>query len=446
MKYTKQKAFTLVELIVVVTILAILATIWFVSYSSYLTWVRDTNRIAQMTSLSDWLNLHSTRNDLSIPEDNIEVSVNGNLIAYQWYAGANILETINFEKGWVDPKDNTYFSYYLTSDRKYFQLMWFLEEWLDSTTNVNELKLLPQMRGIEGELSLISKTHAVNYQDRIPTVTGKKLWILTDGENAPVQEEGVNIDIDTSSTAADVYIARFTSTDILEWTLSELSSLNPKASCKRIRETSTARKDWVYKISPNGTEFEVYCDMTTDWGGWTQILNYLHADGTTPALTVLTDKFPLQSSKRLWTDEWWTVYWWHTSPVFLSNFQFNEVMFYCESSGHDRIIHFKTSHPNVLDYFKTWTWNMSWWNVQSLEYTKNLELYNNATIPLNMASEEWFINRGINLLTDFPIFWNSNISWNPRAHWGILWSGSRFECDDVAIWWINNTHHKVFFR
>jgi hypothetical protein len=52
-----------------------------------------------MTSLSDGLNLYSTRNDLPIPEDNVEVSVNGNLIAYQGYAGANILETINFEKG-----------------------------------------------------------------------------------------------------------------------------------------------------------------------------------------------------------------------------------------------------------------------------------------------------------------------------------------------------------
>jgi len=113
-------AFTLVELIVVVTILAILATIWFVSYSSYLIWVRDTNRIAQMTSLSDWLNLYSMRNDLPIPEDNVEISVNSNLIAYQGYAGANILETINFDKWWVDPRDNTYFSYYLTRDRKYF--------------------------------------------------------------------------------------------------------------------------------------------------------------------------------------------------------------------------------------------------------------------------------------------------------------------------------------
>jgi len=83
MRYIKQKAFTLVELIVVVTILAILATIGFVSYSSYLTGVRDTNRLAQMVSISDGLELYRTRKDLPLPDASVEVSVNGNLIAYQ---------------------------------------------------------------------------------------------------------------------------------------------------------------------------------------------------------------------------------------------------------------------------------------------------------------------------------------------------------------------------
>lgn len=98
-------AFTLVELIVVVTILAVLATIGFVSYSSYLTWVRDTNRISQLVSISDGLELYSTRNNLPLPDDYIEIKINGNLIAYQGKVWANVLETIDFSKWWVDPKD-----------------------------------------------------------------------------------------------------------------------------------------------------------------------------------------------------------------------------------------------------------------------------------------------------------------------------------------------------
>ena len=86
----KIRAFTLVELIVVVTILAILATIGFVSYSSYLTGVRDTNRLAQLVSVHDGLELYRTKNDLPLPDDNIEVKVNVQTveysIGYQGYA------------------------------------------------------------------------------------------------------------------------------------------------------------------------------------------------------------------------------------------------------------------------------------------------------------------------------------------------------------------------
>ena len=277
MKHRKQKAFTLVELIVVVTILAILATIGFVSYSSYLTWVRDTNRIAQMTSLSDWLNLYSTTNDLPIPEDNVEVSVNSNLIAYQWYAGANILETINFTKGWLDPKDNTFFSYYLTRDRRYFQLMWFLEESADLTTQ----NTLPLKKGVpEGE-GIFSQAKAVNLQDRIPTVSGNKLWILTSIENEPIQN--LNVDIDIWNTT-NIYNAYLTNTKILTWSWSNLFWLewivkvwwNWKKwlySCKNILDKWKSRWDGVYTLAVSGRTFQAYCDMTTDWGGWTMLFN-----------------------------------------------------------------------------------------------------------------------------------------------------------------------------
>jgi len=69
----KAKAFTLVELIVVITILAILATIGFVSFSWYLAWTRDTNRVAQLKAMSDALELYSTKDDLPKPDNYIEV-------------------------------------------------------------------------------------------------------------------------------------------------------------------------------------------------------------------------------------------------------------------------------------------------------------------------------------------------------------------------------------
>lgn len=260
MQNTKRNAFTLVELIVVVTILAILATIGFVSYSSYLTWVRDTNRLAQLTSISDGLNLYSTQNDLPLPDDNVEIQVSSETIAYQWYAGVNTLESIDFTKWGKDPKDDQYFSYYLTKDRKYFQLMAFLEE------ETNAITLFPQ-------------TQALDYSSRMPTVTGKKLWILTDENNTPIQEV-ISTALVFDGTG-DNYIAHIdgetivtgNDTTVLQWTFS-VSSGRKHQSCKSILETNSLVlwADGEYWITPQwSNSMKVYCDMTTDGWGWMKI-------------------------------------------------------------------------------------------------------------------------------------------------------------------------------
>ena len=318
MKHIKQKAFTLVELIVVVTILAILATIGFVSYSSYLTWVRDTNRLAQLVSISDGLELYRTTKDLPLPDDSVEVSINGSLIAYQGTAGSNTLETIDFTKGWVDPRDGTYFSYYLTKDRKHYQLLWFLEEEA-SITSQNTNILPPQLRGIEGELSLIEQTQAVTYDNRIPTVYGRKLWILTNDQNTPIEQAWADLDITAATTW---YIAHMTDTETLSW--SSLQSINPKANCKRIKQLRWWSSDWVYEINPTGVEdaeFDVYCDMTTDWGGWTALVrinpsiknsNEWHSDVWTAEgeyynymnKAWLFSQKEIYTNKTLWYDGW----------------------------------------------------------------------------------------------------------------------------------------------
>ena len=265
----KTQGFTLVELIVVVTILAILATIWFVSYSSYLTWVRDTNRIAQLTSISDWLNLYSTKNDLPIPDNNVEVSVSWALIAYQGTAGANTLDTIDFSKWGKDPKDDTHFSYYLTKNRKYFQLMAFLEESENLTSWI------------------INSTHAIDYTDRIPTVSGKKLGILTNNEKVPLEQLWSNLDLALDNTTD--YIAYIDSDLTINGDTagnSDLANMENivaawgavARSCKELlgKKPGLKNNDWAYMINP-GWQWArlVYCDMTTDGGGWTF---FLHVD------------------------------------------------------------------------------------------------------------------------------------------------------------------------
>ena len=92
-------AFTLVELIVVITIVGILSTVGFVSYSGYLTGARDSNRFSQLTKLSDSLQVYAATKSLPLPDDYIEVHSSGATIAYQGYVGTDVLETIDYTNG-----------------------------------------------------------------------------------------------------------------------------------------------------------------------------------------------------------------------------------------------------------------------------------------------------------------------------------------------------------
>ncbi len=240
-----KQAFTLVELIVVVTILAVLSAIWFVSYSWYLAWTRDTNRISQLKSISEWLELYWRNKYLPIPDDRVDIKSNWTLIAYQWYAWKSILEAIEYSTPGLDPKDKTYFSYYLSKNKKDFQLMAFLEEEDNLQT-----------------AEIFNKSSAVDYYTRFPTVFWKKLWILTDNNNTPIQE------VTAIKSAWSLDIA-----DV--WTLELKSFLNDWDSSISWTWTTFAvlktfvDKRWKYCASDNLTCSENIVTITSDAGaGW----------------------------------------------------------------------------------------------------------------------------------------------------------------------------------
>ena len=270
----KAQGFTLVELITVVTILAVLSAIGFVSFSGYLAGVRDTNRLSQLTSIYDGLELYTTKNDLPLPDDAIEIKNGSSLLWYQGNIGANILDILDFSRGGVDPKDDSYFVYYLSADKSDFQLMAFFEE----EQNVPTV-FFPQAYADK------------DYSNLYPVVFGEKLWILLDNANAPVHEidaiKGLG-ELDLSGNT-ETYTAFFGSDDTLTDTWDNLlSSLIPDASCKRLYDLWN-RKDGVYEISLDWTKsVEVYCDMNSDGWGWTLVVgidgensNHLNASEVT---------------------------------------------------------------------------------------------------------------------------------------------------------------------
>ncbi len=243
MKHKTLQAFTLVELIVVITIVWILSTVGFVSYSGYLTGARDSNRFSQLTKLSDSLQVYATTKSLPLPDDYIEITASGssNVIAYQGYIWTDVLETIDYTNGWKDPKDDSFYTYFLTKDRKNLQLLAFMEESITANTN-----FWPKLHS----------TYAADYTERFPKMYWKKLWVLVSAEdatlNTPVQELTAITNwsgyLDVVN-AIDTYKALIANDNILQWDWSVISWIIQNSSCKRLRETWNMDGNRFYELN-----------------------------------------------------------------------------------------------------------------------------------------------------------------------------------------------------
>ncbi|TSE10212.1 T9SS type A sorting domain-containing protein [Aquimarina algiphila] len=189
-----------------------------------------------------------------------------------------------------------------------------------------------------------------------------------------------------------------------------------------------------YYFNFNGSTFQGVLDNDTDGGGWLMILNYVHIAGDNSNLTVRNNDLPLLGSSTLGDNEAGTTNWGHIGNALAAAIDFEEMRLYGVTTGHNRVINFKTSFQGVLNCVKTGTGSFDRIN----EVSNHTVLSNHsANIPAQ-AYNEW-VDQGDLALTNFP-FWTAG-----NYHWGIRGGGSRWEVDDFA----NNTQstiHRVWVR
>ncbi len=416
-----KKAFTLVELIVVITILSILATIWFIWYSSYLGSSRDTNRVSQLKNISQALEIYSAKKSLPLPEDNVEVKtwtwILENTIAYQGYVWKNIIEQINYSTEGIDPQSWDYFSYYLTKDKKYFQLMAFLEDWteLQNKSAFN-----------------ISRSYA-DYTDKFPTVYWKKLWILTDIDNTPIQEIA---SIKTAwflnvSTTTEIYKARFKDNSYLEWTGSYLwwflSLISRKESIisndfnwiaylnfdnwiKDVFWNYNIDNIWNLKTIKTDLDKWLYCNWSWRlivWSWSTDILWWRNE--FTVYISYKVEKWD-NSSYNIALASWWTSWWYNIKNQ--HNFtDINNPKFWINTQTLD-------------DWTSIWLW------------TNNiLKYYGYNNILFTAKDWKWLVVR------NRKIVWEWNITWKIREDdWRWIWICSRSSWGYELKWIIDKVY------
>jgi len=242
-----KKAFTLVELIVVITILAILWTIAFISLQGYSKSARNSVRISDLSSIDKQLELYYIKAwNLPIPDDYIEIYASWTLIGYQGYAWKRVLDLIWVFNWWKDPLDDEYYTYMTDLNRKNYQIMWFLED--NQITNLS------------------NKIYA-EWNERTPIVKWKELWIIVNLNNDPIQKL-ITTSFDISTTN-DTYKAYINNDNIITWTWTELKKASPTYSCDRILSLMRNKKTWDYNIdnyySTWSSTLNVNCDLDLDW-------------------------------------------------------------------------------------------------------------------------------------------------------------------------------------
>ncbi|MDD2871264.1 MAG: fibrinogen-like YCDxxxxGGGW domain-containing protein [Candidatus Gracilibacteria bacterium] len=118
------KAFTLVELIVVITILAILGTIAFISLQGYSTNARDSTRISDISSIKTSLELFQLdAGKYPQPTNGVEITYSGAVVWNQGTFGETVYANVDrLDKIPTDPSTDKQYTYSVTANRFEYQL------------------------------------------------------------------------------------------------------------------------------------------------------------------------------------------------------------------------------------------------------------------------------------------------------------------------------------
>lgn len=126
MKTSLNKAFTLVELLVVITVLAILATLTYIYFTSNLAEARDAKRSTDLKEITNVLELYQTENNTyPEPSNFVNITYSGSAVAWtQWTFGKDIALVVkSFGKDIpMDPLFKNEYTYSITNKGREFQI------------------------------------------------------------------------------------------------------------------------------------------------------------------------------------------------------------------------------------------------------------------------------------------------------------------------------------
>jgi hypothetical protein len=281
--------------------------------------------------------------------------------------------------------------------------------------------------------------YAMTHYPYFKTLSNRWAIKAPDNDSGSTPTDGIRWEVDdtpedaSQSTIHRVWVRPLPSYQAQAWN-----------SAVELRDSTEGRApSGVYKIKWDGTNVKyVYCDMDLEGGGWMMILNYVHQGGTNPSLNIRTSSFPMLNTKyALGSDESGTTSWGHVSQALAAQNGFTEYMFYGKTSNHNRVMHFRGSVQNVIDYIKGNGTTMD--GIEDAFTTGSLAA-NSPNLP--GAGTDHRTGQGDYAMTDIPFFLTGEYHWSIAGVNSDTGTGERWEVDDEPSDFSNDTIHRVWVR
>ncbi len=343
----KQKqAFTLVELIVVITILAILWTISFISLQWYSKNARDSIRISDTSNMKISLELfHLNSGKYPLPDDYGTFTYLWSDLFYQWYFWNNVIQSIsrNMTEVPTDPLTDKKYIYSVANNKNELEILSLLE-WDSLTLNtINQTNaaltvVTPRITWNYNRLFIKTSTHIVP----IPSIiTSEELTfgssnVLTQSRlESMVTDLWVNIPSNWSVVSNTWALAWL----ILTWAIvpaADADDATKAAVIEVIKSTyvweTSLNSGWIVNYILNiwtdeailaaafDTTVLKNTTITNDswWGGWWAIIDWRGQDSNCDIadITIWTQTWAGCNS-TLWT---WFEYWQTDADIWSNNY------------------------------------------------------------------------------------------------------------------------------
>jgi len=442
----QKKAFTLVELIVVITILAILWTIAFISLQWYSTQARDSTRLSDISTMKTSLELfHLWAWKYPQPTDGVAITYSWWTVWTQWTFWASVFVNVDkLDKIPTDPLTDKEYTYSVTTNE--YELAWMLE-WDPLTFNPYMLDgafawTVEATAIVEWNYNWLmwkSLTWASTcYMLALPTI------VANDVSNPDLLQIMANERLVYNwykNLPSNLSTTKFDTTGWFAFgSWIPLVAYTDNASCSALTDTtdSTARVALVNWLQT------AYTSTILEWV-WEvdKIINLTAWEEESYAASFVNNnlwgkvKVELRSSEVVaWpqidiaecTSAWW---YWEADDVYIWSTQ--STSWFCISP---RIWDFWDSTWNGISWNWWWNnafWDYNWWDTTSVDDTWNFDSTNWQTRRLD--SQWWYTCKSLwSSATDFDT--TDNITW--RMKWLVTNKVDLVELQDIE-WIVNAT-------